>query len=63
MRDEADPQRDVHADAHVHVPHEHALLCLSSLRWPFTLTGRPGLTGAWRINEEAASKRCNFLFC
>ena len=31
-RDEA-ADDDVHDDAHVHVPHEHALLCQSSLRF------------------------------
>jgi len=37
--DEAEPHRDVHDDAHVHVPHEHVLLCQSSLRFSITLTG------------------------
>jgi hypothetical protein len=31
--DEAAGDHDVHDDAHVHVPHEHALLCKSSLRF------------------------------
>ena len=31
-RDEA-ADDDVHDDVHVHVPHEHALLCQSSLRF------------------------------
>ena len=31
--DEAAGDHDVHDDAHVHVPHEHALLCQSSLRF------------------------------
>jgi len=30
---EAAGDHDVHDDAHVHVPHEHALLCQSSLRF------------------------------
>jgi hypothetical protein len=32
-RNEAYRDDDVHADAHVHVPHEHASLCHSSLRF------------------------------
>lgn len=34
-RDEA-ADDDVHDDAHVHVPHEHALLCQSSLCFSIT---------------------------
>ena len=53
MRDEDDPHRDVHADAHVHVPHEHA-----SLRFQIN-ADRPSNTGSGITadNEEAASER------
>ena len=60
MRNDPDPHRDVHADAHVHVPHEHALLCHSSLRFSINADRsfpNKGISGITADNEEAASER------
>ena len=58
MRDEDEPHRDVHADAHVHVPHEHALLCQSSLRFSINADRQiKVISGITADNEEAASER------
>ena len=46
MRDEEQPRHDdEHDDAHVHVPHEHALLRQSSLRFSI-------------IADRDANRRC-----
>ncbi len=55
---EAAGDHDVHDDAHVHVPHEHALLCQSSLRFSINadrLSIR--ISGTTADREEAASER------
>jgi alpha-D-ribose 1-methylphosphonate 5-triphosphate synthase subunit PhnI len=62
--DEAAGDHDVHDDAHVHVPHEHALLCKSSLRFEITLTGFPtGFPVSRRTMRKLHRRDEGFLFC